>query len=63
VTGRTDHAGADASPVLFDPDIVGEHKDYVDPLAPPAGIDTVWGAWQLRARGRTGYIGGRLARR
>jgi N-acyl-D-amino-acid deacylase len=35
-------AGADASLVLFDPDVVAERNDYLDPLARPVGIDMVW---------------------
>jgi N-acyl-D-aspartate/D-glutamate deacylase len=34
--------GADASLVLFDPDVVRERNDYADPLTPPEGIDFVW---------------------
>lgn len=35
-------AGADASLVLFDAARVSERNDYLDPLAPNAGIDAVW---------------------
>jgi len=34
--------GADASLVLFDPEIVRERNDYLDPLLAPEGIDMVW---------------------
>ena len=34
--------GADASLVLFDWRTVGERNDYLNPLAPPQGIDAVW---------------------
>jgi N-acyl-D-amino-acid deacylase len=34
--------GADASLVLFDPDVVRERNDYSNPLIPPDGIDFVW---------------------
>ena len=35
-------AGADASLVLFDAATVRERNDYLDPLVPPEGIDSVW---------------------
>jgi N-acyl-D-amino-acid deacylase len=34
--------GADASLVLFDPEVVGERNDYTDPLARLTAIDMVW---------------------
>lgn len=44
--------GGDASLVLFDWDRVSERNDYLDPLAPPVGIDAVW------VHGRLVHAGG-----